>query len=120
MKHFFCMVFFIAISFSGYAQKIPRASIEDSVIGWMKVCHFKGLNEPLKVDAKVYSAAQLSKGNQKNIDYEEIVSLNPDYFNKSLGAEVPQLIMLHLAKGSYPHMKKVADLIQAINKLITD
>ncbi len=43
-----------------FAQEIPRREIEDSVIGWMKVYNFKGVKEPLKVDAKIYSAAQLS------------------------------------------------------------
>ncbi len=42
----------------------------------------------------------------------QIVSLNPAYFNKSLGADVPQLIMVHLPKGSYTHMQKVADLVK--------
>lgn len=41
----------------------------------------------------------------------EIVSINPAYYNKSLGADLPQLIMVYLPKGSYPHMKKVAKLI---------
>jgi hypothetical protein len=41
-----------------------------------------------------------------------IVSLNPSYYNKSLAADVPQLILIQVAKGSYPHMKKVADLIR--------
>ncbi len=44
------------------AQEIPRQDLEDSVIGWMKVYHFKGVKEPLKVDDKVYSVAQLSIG----------------------------------------------------------
>lgn len=47
----------LAISF---AQEIPRQSLEDSVIGWMKVYNFKGAKEPLKVDDKLYSAAQIS------------------------------------------------------------
>jgi hypothetical protein len=42
------------------AQEIPRKSIEDSVLGWMKVYHFKGAAEGKTVDKKVYSAAQLS------------------------------------------------------------
>jgi hypothetical protein len=42
------------------AQPIPRQSIQDDVIGWMKVYHFKGTKESKKVDDKVYSAAQLS------------------------------------------------------------
>jgi hypothetical protein len=50
---FFCG--FIAI-----AQPIPPQSIEDSVLGWMKVYHFKGAKEPKKVDDKLYSIAQLS------------------------------------------------------------
>jgi len=42
------------------AQPIPPESIEDSVIGWMKVYHFKGTKEPQKVDNKYYTSAQLS------------------------------------------------------------
>ena len=45
---------------STYGQFIPRESFEDSVLGWMKVYHFKGAKEPMKVDNKMYSAAQLS------------------------------------------------------------
>ncbi len=41
-----------------------------------------------------------------------MVTLNPAYYNKSVGADVPQLIMVYLPKGSYPHMKKVADLVK--------
>ncbi|MEQ1799499.1 MAG: tetratricopeptide repeat protein, partial [Lacibacter sp.] len=41
-----------------------------------------------------------------------LATINPAYFNKSLSAEVPQLITVHLPKGTYPHMKKVADLIK--------
>ncbi len=41
-----------------------------------------------------------------------VASLNPAYFNKSLSADVPQLILVHLPKGSYPHMQKVAKLIK--------
>ena len=40
-----------------------------------------------------------------------VAYLNPAYFNKSLSADVPQLIIVHLTKGSYPHMKKLAELI---------
>ncbi|MGF2413888.1 MAG: hypothetical protein ACQUYJ_16270, partial [Ferruginibacter sp.] len=42
----------------------------------------------------------------------QIVSLNPAYFNNKLSNDVPQLITVHLAKGRYPHMLKVADLIK--------
>jgi hypothetical protein len=44
------------------AQPVSPHSIEDSVLGWMKVYNFKGTKEPLKVDDKIYSAAQLSIG----------------------------------------------------------
>lgn len=44
----------------GVAQAIPRASIEDKVIGWMKVYNFQDSKEPLKVDDKLYSVAHLS------------------------------------------------------------
>ncbi len=42
------------------AQPIPPQSIQDSVIGWMKVYHFKGIKESKTVDDKFYSTAQLS------------------------------------------------------------
>lgn len=63
MKHFITTaILFLAIgALPGlFAQEIPRQSIEDSVLGWMKVYNFKGIKEPLKVDNKFYSAAQLS------------------------------------------------------------
>jgi len=43
-----------------FCQSISPQSIEDSVIGWMKVYNFKGIKETKKVDDKLYSAAQLS------------------------------------------------------------
>jgi len=42
------------------AQPIPPQSIEDSILGWMKVYNYKGTKEPMQVDGKLYSAAQLS------------------------------------------------------------
>ena len=45
---------------ASFAQPIPPQSIEDSVIGWMKVYHVKGAKEGRKIDHKSYSAAQLS------------------------------------------------------------
>jgi Tfp pilus assembly protein PilF len=42
----------------------------------------------------------------------ELVSLNPAYYNRSLSPDVPQLILVQLAKGNYPHMKKVAGLVR--------
>jgi hypothetical protein len=43
-----------------FAQPITRESIEDNVIGWMKVYKLKGVKDPLKIDNKFYSPAQLS------------------------------------------------------------
>lgn len=48
------------IAGTSHAQPIQRQSIEDSIIGWMKVYNFKGVKESKKVDDKLYSAAQLS------------------------------------------------------------
>jgi tetratricopeptide (TPR) repeat protein len=42
----------------------------------------------------------------------EVVSINPDYFNKALSMDVPQLIMLTLTKNGYRYMYKLADLIK--------
>jgi len=42
----------------------------------------------------------------------QIVSLNPAYYDKSLGADVPQLISVHIQKGKYPNMIKVGNLIK--------
>ncbi len=47
---------------ASFAQELPRQLYADSVLGWMKVYHFKGTKEPQKVDTKIYSAAQLSIG----------------------------------------------------------
>ncbi len=47
---------------TSFAQELPRQLYADSVLGWMKVYKFKGTKEPLKVDTKIYSAAQLSIG----------------------------------------------------------
>jgi hypothetical protein len=42
----------------------------------------------------------------------EIASINPAYFNKSLGKDMPQLIAVTVLKGRYPHMLKVARLVK--------
>ena len=60
MKNFSLFFLFIFICNMAEAQEIPPQSIENSVLGWMKVYHFKGIKEPKKVDAKLYSPAQLS------------------------------------------------------------
>jgi hypothetical protein len=48
----------IALSVPLLAQPIPPASIADKELGWIKVYDFKPTSEPLKVDTRVYSAAQ--------------------------------------------------------------
>ncbi len=52
------LILFSLINVMG--QQIPPSSIENDVIGWMKVYHFKGAKESKKVDNKLYSIAQLS------------------------------------------------------------
>lgn len=42
----------------------------------------------------------------------EVVSINPDYFNKALSMDVPQLILVTLNKGGYPYMYKLAEQIK--------
>jgi hypothetical protein len=53
----------VALSLSGTAasaQAIPPQSIEDQVLGWIKIYDYKGATQPIKVDQRVYSPAQLS------------------------------------------------------------
>lgn len=55
----------LALSLSGtvvVAQQIPRASIEDKVLGWIKIYDYKAPTLPVKADGRVYSPAQLSIG----------------------------------------------------------
>lgn len=47
-------------SVNSFAQPIPPQSLEDSVLGWMKIYNSKGSKEGRKVDHRSYSAAQLS------------------------------------------------------------
>ena len=42
------------------AQAIPPKSIEDQVLGWIRIYNYKGATLPITVDARVYSSAQLS------------------------------------------------------------
>lgn len=60
MKKIAGIIVLIACAASMNAQPVPRQSIEDSIIGWMKVYKYKGIKEPMQVDGKLYSAAQLS------------------------------------------------------------
>ena len=48
----------IAWSMPLMAQTIPPASIAEKEMGWLKVYDFKATSEPLKVDDRVYPAAQ--------------------------------------------------------------
>jgi hypothetical protein len=58
-KILFSSLLFVTLT-NAMAQPVSRQSIQDDVIGWMKVYHFKGVKEPKKVDDKLYSVAQLS------------------------------------------------------------
>lgn len=60
MKKIILPLCFCLYAATSIAQEILRREIEDSVIGWMKIYHFKGAKEGLKVDNRVYSANQLS------------------------------------------------------------
>ena len=60
MKKIILFAVVIALMTTSFAQPITHQSIEDSVIGWMKVYNYKGAKAPMKVDAKNYSIAQLS------------------------------------------------------------
>src|SRR5688572_17428973 len=45
---------------ASFAQPIPPKSIEDSVLGWMKIYNPKGAKQTMKIDHRSYSIAQLS------------------------------------------------------------
>jgi len=60
MKKIAGIFIFVAVAACMYAQPVPPKSIEDSIIGWIKVYKYKGIKEPMQVDGKLYSAAQLS------------------------------------------------------------
>ena len=51
-------------------------------------------------------------GEEQEETLEEIVSLNPAYYNNKLGADVPQLITVYLKNGNYPHMVRVAGMVK--------
>ncbi|HEY9362383.1 MAG TPA: hypothetical protein VIQ00_03905 [Chitinophagaceae bacterium] len=60
MKKIFILSLLCIYYFISFSQLVPRQSIEDSVLGWMKVYNFKGAKAGMKVDDKVYSIMQLS------------------------------------------------------------
>jgi len=58
--YLFILPLLTAVPATVSAQQIPRQSIQDSLIGWIKVYKFTGPRAPLTVDAKRYSPVQLS------------------------------------------------------------
>lgn len=50
----------LLLSCTAFAQSIHHQTIEDSVIGWMKIYNFKGAKAGMSVDHRVYSVNQLS------------------------------------------------------------
>ncbi len=60
MKKYFYLAILIINTGTASAQTTQKQSIEDSVLGWVKVYHFKGVKEGQKMDNRVYSVAQLS------------------------------------------------------------
>lgn len=59
-KYTYILPIALCIFNASFAQPISPASIEDSVIGWMKIYNGKGVKELRKVDHRTYSPAQLS------------------------------------------------------------
>ena len=49
---------------------------------------------------------------KEDLSRTQIVCINPAYYNKSLSVDMPQLIIVQLQKGSYPHMLKVNQLVK--------
>jgi hypothetical protein len=46
------------------SQGIPAREIQDQVLGWIKVYNYKAATQPITLDHRVYSAAQLSIAQQ--------------------------------------------------------
>ena len=42
------------------AQAVPPQSIADKVLGWIRIYDYKGATQPITLDQRVYSPAQLS------------------------------------------------------------
>ena len=49
------------------------------------------------------------KESKEDYTRSEVVSINPDYFNKALSNDVPQLMMVELVKNGYWYMYKVSE-----------
>ncbi len=69
--------------------------------------YFEGMDKP-----RLNGVGEVEEETQ-----EEIVSVNPAYFNKTLSSDVPQLILVHLRNGTYAHMQKVGSLVKQPNAL---
>jgi len=52
------------------------------------------------------------KESKEDYTRSEIAYLNPDYFNKTLSNDVPQLIMVELVKNGYWYMYKLAEKVK--------
>lgn len=73
-------------------QFIPRESIAETVIGWMRLHDFTGARKPLKVDDKLYSPAQLSPDHR-----QRLVTISPAY---SPGHITPRLSLMDIRMGN--------------------
>jgi hypothetical protein len=61
IMRYILLIFSLAVSVAtAHAQSVSPKSIEDSVIGWMKVYNFKGVTTSQQVEDKLYTPAQLS------------------------------------------------------------
>jgi hypothetical protein len=45
------------------ANSIPRSEADERIFGWMRVLNLPGVTQPLTVDHRVYTPAQLSVAN---------------------------------------------------------
>ena len=52
------------------------------------------------------------KESKEDYTRSEIVSINPEYFNKSLSNDVPQLIVVELVKAGYWYMYQLSDKVK--------
>jgi len=52
------------------------------------------------------------KESKEDYTRSEVVSINPDYFNKALSMDVPQLILVTVNKNGYLYMYKLAEMIK--------
>src|SRR5918993_1463648 len=53
----------VLVTAPAWTQEIARKDVEDRAFGWMKIYDFKAATEPMTVDHRVYSTAQMSAAN---------------------------------------------------------